>query len=123
VGGGGASCPTTTTKQEVIVSTLIQPTQSPIAKVVWCNQVNAGGGHMNFPPISTTTDGASANALVWFMEGQQLAVVDGDTGARVFTTTGAACTGVPSMSFPIAVKNRIVVAALGHLCSWSPGGT
>jgi hypothetical protein len=123
VGGGGASCPTATTKQEVIVSTLIQPGQSPIAKVAWCNQVNAGGGHMNFPPISTTTDGASANALVWFMEGQQLAVIDGDTGARVFTTTGAACTGVPSMSFPIAVKNRIVVAALGHLCSWSPGGT
>jgi hypothetical protein len=29
---------------------------------------------------------------------------------------------VPSMSFPIAVKNRIVVAALGHLCSWSING-
>jgi len=27
------------------------------------------------------------------------------------------------MSFPIAVKNRIVVSALGHLCSWSVGGT
>jgi hypothetical protein len=26
------------------------------------------------------------------------------------------------MSFPIAVKNRIVVAALGHLCSWSVNG-
>ncbi|MGH7440031.1 MAG: hypothetical protein ACRENE_30440 [Polyangiaceae bacterium] len=123
VGGGGASCPTATTKQEVIVSTLIQPNQSPIAKVVWCNQVNAGGGHLNFPPISTTTDGMSADALVWFIEGSQLAVVDGDTGARLYTTTGAACANVPSMSYPIAVKNRIVVAARGHLCSWSPGGT
>ena len=123
VGGGGASCPTATTKQEVIVSTLIQPGKTPIAKVAWCNEVASGGGHMNFPPISTTTDGVSANALVWFMEGGQLAVVDGDTGARVFTTTGAACANVPSMSFPIAVKNRIVVAALGHLCSWSIGGT
>ncbi|HTA90492.1 MAG TPA: hypothetical protein VK745_12975, partial [Polyangiaceae bacterium] len=69
--------------------------------------------------ISTTTDGASANPLVWFIDGNQLRAVDGDTGAAVTTTTGAACTGVPSMSFPIAVKNRIVVWALGHLCSWS----
>ena len=109
---------------EVIVSTLIQPGQTPIAKVAWCNGVNAGGGHTNFPPISTTTDDMGSNALVWFIEGSQLAVVDGDTGQRIFTTTGAACDNgsVPSMSFPIAVKNRIVVFALGHLCSWSLGG-
>ncbi len=124
VGGGGAGCPAgTPTSQEMIVSMLVQPGRAPLAKVAWCNPVRAGGGHMNFPPISTTTDGMSANALVWFMEGSQLAVVDGDTGSRIFTTTGTACNNVPSMSFPIAVKNRIVVAALGHLCSWSIGGT
>ena len=78
---------------------------------------------MNFPPISTTTDGISANPLVWFIDGSQLAVADGDSGMRLFTTTGAACNTIPSMSFPIAVKNRIVVSALGHLCSWSIGGT
>jgi hypothetical protein len=123
VGGGGTTCPAPApTTQEVIVSTLIQPGQTPIAKVIWCNAVMAGGGHMNFPPISTTTDGVSANPLVWFIEGSQLAVVDGDSGMRLFTTTGTACTGVPSMSFPIAVKNRIVVSALGRLCSWSLGG-
>jgi hypothetical protein len=64
----------------------------------------------------------SADALVWFVDGTQLTAVDGDTGAKIVTTTGAACNRVPSMSFPIAVKNRIVVSALGHLCSWSPGG-
>jgi hypothetical protein len=124
VGGGGAGCPKgTPNSQEMIVSTLIRPGQTPIASVVWCNPVAAGGGHMNFPPVSTTTDGASANALVWFVEGSQLAVVNGDSGARIFTTKGAACSNVPSMSFPIAVKNRIIVAALGHLCSWSVGGS
>lgn len=124
VGGGGAGCPAgTPTSQEMIVSMLVQPGQTPLAKVAWCNPVRAGGGHMNFPPISTTTDGASDGALVWFMEGSQLAVVDGDTGSRIFTTTGTPCNNVPSMSFPIAVKNRIVVAALGHLCSWSIGGS
>jgi hypothetical protein len=123
VGGGGTTCPAgTPASQEMIVSTLVEPGKTPIAKVAWCNPVKAGGGHMNFPPISTTSDGASADALVWFVEGSQLAVVDGDTGSRIFTTTGAACANVPSMSFPIAVKNRIVVSALGHLCSWSIGG-
>jgi len=78
---------------------------------------------MNYPPISTTTDGVSANALVWFMDGSQLRAIDADTGQAVVTTTGAACGGIPNMSFPIAVKGRIVVAAGGHLCSWSPGGT
>ncbi len=124
VGGGQSGCPAPApTTQEVIVSTLLTPGQTPVAKIAWCNAVKSGGGHMNFPPISTTVDGASGEPLVWFMEGTQLAVVDGDSGARLFTTTGAACTGVPSMSFPIAVKNRIVVAALGRLCSWSVGGT
>jgi len=122
VGAGLQTCPGGGLNNEVIVSTLIKPGQTPIASTTgpaWCAKVNAGGGHMNFPPISTTTDGASANPLVWFIDGNQLRAVDGDTGAAVTTTTGAACTGVPSMSFPIAVKNRIVVWALGHLCSWS----
>jgi hypothetical protein len=64
----------------------------------------------------------SADALVWFIEGSQLVAVNGDDGTRVVTTTGNPCSGVPSMSFPIAAKDRIVVAALGHLCSWSLGG-
>jgi hypothetical protein len=80
---------------------------------------------MNYPPISTTSDGVNADALVWFItgnDGTQLTGVDGDTGATVVTTSGAACNQIPSMSFPIAVKNRILVAALGHLCSWSVHG-
>ena len=68
---------------------------------------------MNYPPISTTSDGVSADALVWFMNGSQLEAVDGDTGKQVVTTSGAACDSVPSMSFPIAVKNRIVVSRSG----------
>ena len=115
-------CPQgTPTSNEMVISVLLQPGQSPIAKEVWCAP-NVGGGHLNYPPISTTTDGAGANALVWFVSGGQLTAVDGDTGQKVVTTTGAACNMVPSMSFPIAAKNRIVVAALGHLCSWSING-
>jgi hypothetical protein len=122
VGVGPAGCPSgTKSSSEMVISMLLAPGQTPIAKEVWCAP-NSGGGHMNYPPISTTTDGMSADALVWFMSGSQLTAVDGDTGKQVVTTSGAPCNGVPSMSFPIAVKNRIVVSALGHLCSWSPNG-
>jgi hypothetical protein len=122
VGDGPANCPAgTETSSEMVVSILLQPGQTPIAKEVWCAP-NAGGGHMNYPPISTTTDGVSADALVWFMNGSQLEAVDGDTGQALVTTTGTECSNVPSMSFPIAAKNRIVVSALGHLCSWSVNG-
>jgi hypothetical protein len=122
VGVGPANCPAgTKTSNEMIISVLLQPGQTPIAKEVWCAP-NAGGGHTNYPPISTTTDGVNSNAIVWFINGSQLEGVDGDTGAVLVTTTGAPCMNVPSMSFPIAVKNRIVVSALGHLCSWSLNG-
>jgi hypothetical protein len=115
-------CPTgTATSAEMVISVLLKPGQTPLASEVWCAP-NVGGGHMNYPPISTTTDGTGGNALVWFMSGGQLTAVNGDTGQKVVTTTGTSCDMVPSMSFPIAVKNRIVVAALGHLCSWSPDG-
>jgi hypothetical protein len=128
VGQGAPNCPQgAVLTKEVIVSTLITPGQTPVAKIAWCVANSVGGGHINFPPISTTSDGVSADPIVWFIEGNQLTGLNGDTGAHLVTTTGAACVdamghGVPSMSFPIAVKNRIVVFAMDQLCSWSVGG-
>jgi hypothetical protein len=122
VGQGAANCPAgTPNSSEMVISLLLKPGATTTATEVWCAP-NAGGGHMNYPPISTTSDGVSADPLVWFVHGSQLEAVDGDTGTPVVTTTGAACDNVPSMSFPIAAKNRIVVSALGHLCSWSVNG-
>ena len=118
-----ANCPNPIQGDHAIIALLIQPGQSPIAREAWCAAVNGNTGdvHQNGPPISTTTDGNAANALVWFMNGSQLSAVDGDTGAPVFTTNGAAC-GTPNMSFPIAANGRVVVASGGGLCSWSPSG-
>jgi len=132
-GDGPFGCPTAPPNgtNEVVLSISLQPGQSPIAQVAWCAVNSAGGGHLNYPPISTTTDGVSGNPIVWFLSGpadggvaggNQLTGVDGQDGSVLVRTTGAPCTDVPSMSFPIAVKNRIVVAALGHLCSWSING-
>ena len=123
VGQGPANCPNKIQSSHAIISLLVQPGSTPIVKEIWCAPVagNTGGVHQNGPPISTTTDGNAANAMVWFMNGAQLSAVDGDTGAAVFTTTGAGC-NTPNMAFPIAVNGRIVVASTGGLCSWSPGG-
>jgi len=119
--GGGATpnCPAgTANSNEMVVSVVLQPLAT---KPTWC-ATNSGGGHLNYPPISTTTDGMSANAIVWVVSGTQLTAIDGDTGKKIFTTTGAPCNNVPSMSFPIAANNRIVVASLNGLCSWSVNG-
>jgi hypothetical protein len=116
------NCPAGTPNSSgMIISMLLQPGKTPIATEQWCAP-SAGNGHLNYPPISTTTDTMGSNAMVWYLNGSQLVAVNGDTGKNVFTTTGAACSAIPSMSFPIAVNNRIVVAALGHLCSWSLDG-
>lgn len=122
VGDGAVGCPgAAPSTRAAIVSVRLTPGQTPIGKTTWCAPAS-GGGHLNYVPISTTTDGAAADPLVWFVDGNQLTALDGETGDKVFTTTGATCDGVPGMSFPIAVKNRIVVSALGHLCSWSLAG-
>jgi hypothetical protein len=122
VGEAPAGCPAGTPKSnEMVISFSLQPQHTPIATEAWCAP-NSGGGHLNYPPISTATDGAGGNAIVWAVSATQLTAIDGDSGQKLFTTTSAPCNNVPSMSFPIAAKNRIVVAALGHLCSWSPNG-
>jgi len=106
-----AGCPMTGTGAR-IVSVLL--TGSPLTgKVDWCaplsGQVTA--------PISTTTDG-TANAVVWYLSGNKLNAVDGDSGASLFTSTND-CTGARRWTSPIAVKGRIVVGADAQLCSWS----
>ena len=52
--------------------------------------------------------------------GNQLVALDGATGATVFRDTALSCGSVRKWTSPIAVKGRIVVAADGKLCSWSP---
>jgi hypothetical protein len=81
--------------------------------VAWCASI---GSHTQ--PIATTSDGKN-DAIVWFMNGQNLVGVDGDTGTNVATATGV-CAAVRQWTSPIAVKGRIIVGADNRLCSWSP---
>jgi hypothetical protein len=122
VGQVATGCPGTgPTTKEAIMGIRIQPGHTPLATTTWCVGVNSGGDHQNYPPISTT-DGTTGKAVVWFMDGSSLRAVDGDSGMPVLAASTGCSGTVPNMSWPIAVKNKIVVAALGQLCSWSIGG-
>jgi hypothetical protein len=123
VGQGDPNCPGGAIGNEVVVSVSLQPGKTPIAAPAWCVANKSGGGHMNYPPISTTTDGNNMNAIVWYFDGQTLHGVNGDNGMPIVTAMGQCASTIPSMSFPLALKNRIVVGTLGGVCSFSPGGT
>jgi hypothetical protein len=127
--GPFSACPSATQSASgTIISMKVNPAASPMASVAWCVANDIGTGNLQFPPISTTTDGVSANPIVWFLTksttsgAYQLEGVNGDNGDPLVTTTGTPCATVPSISFPIAVHGRIVVSAIGQLCSWSLGG-
>jgi len=109
---GGSKCPPGGPTGKVVMSVLIPPGSPPAPKVAWCAAMAGAAA-----PIATTTDGTN-EAIVWYMNGDKLAGVDGDTGQAVFKGNDT-CTAVRQWTSPIAVKGRIVVAGDGHLCSWS----
>jgi hypothetical protein len=128
--GQFSGCPSATKNAAgAIISMLVNPAGAPIASVGWCVANDIATGSLELPPISTTSDGVSADPIVWFLTtsttsgAYQLEGVNGDNGDPLVTTTGTPCATVPSLSFPIVVHGRVVVSAIGSLCSWSLGGT
>ncbi len=125
-----ANCPNGTANGSVLMGFAVSPSLPIKPTVTWCttyslvpkgtDEVSFWGGPGAPGLISTTSDGSS-DALVWYMDGgNQLVAVDGGTGATVFRDAASSCGSVRKWTSPIAVKGRIVVAADGKLCSWSP---
>lgn len=130
VDGAWVACPGGTGNGSVLMGFALAPNLPLKPSVAWCasySLVPKGsdeGMRWGAPAapglISTTTDGAS-DALVWYMDGgNQLVALDGATGTTVFRDAAASCGAVRKWTSPIAVNGRIVVAADGKLCSWSP---
>ncbi len=130
VGGAWDDCPGGTGNGSVVMGFALAPSLPIRPSVVWCASYGlvpkgSDEGKIWGAPeapglISTTTDGSS-DALVWYMDrGNQLVALDGSTGASVFRDAAGTCGSVRKWTSPIAVKGRIVVAADGKLCSWSP---
>jgi len=129
VDGAWSSCPGGTANGSALMAFALAPSMPLKPTVAWCasyqlvpkgnDEGQRWGGPAAPGLISTTTDGSS-EALVWYMDGgDQLVAVDGATGTTVFRDAGTGC-ATRKWTSPIAVKGRIVVAADGKLCSWSP---
>jgi hypothetical protein len=97
-----------------VVSVLIPPGAPPVPQVAWCANTDGGGS-----PITTSTD-AKTDAILWFISGDKLNGVDGDTGQVIYDGGTDSCPSVEHWTSPIAVKGRIIIGADGRLCSWSP---
>ncbi|HEY2902815.1 MAG TPA: hypothetical protein VGL59_19695 [Polyangia bacterium] len=99
----------------VIMGVQVAVTAGAVApKIVWCA---ARSGDLT-APISTTSDAAGSDAIVWFASTSGgIKGVDGETGTAI--VSGSGCS-VRRWSGPIVGgAARIVVAADGKLCSWS----
>jgi hypothetical protein len=109
----GGICPQGSQSGARIMAVRFGAGAPPTAEVAWCAGFSGG----ETAPIVTTTDGKS-DPIVWFMDGDELRALDGDTGSTIYSSTDT-CSGVRKWTSPIAVKGRIVAGGDDHLCSWS----
>jgi hypothetical protein len=121
--GGGSQCPGGTLGGAVM-SISLKPAaagQVPMPTKAWCAQIG-GGETSQRSPISTNS-AASADPIVWYLNGSSLNGFDGEDGSTVYDSSKDAvpssCTGVHKFTSMIAVGGRIVAGGDGHLCSWS----
>jgi hypothetical protein len=98
-----------------VVGIFLAPGAPVKPEVTWCAPLPGE----RYSPIATTVDGKS-EALVWYLSGQKLKAVDGETGQVVFDGGAGNCAAMRKWTSPIAAKGRIIAGGDGHLCAWSP---
>jgi hypothetical protein len=97
----------------------LAPGKPPTPEIKWCATMNSSDDEVRRrSPISTNSDNAGSDPVVWFMSGSGLAAFKGDTGEAIPFTSGT-CDGVHRFTSPISANGRIIVGGDGHLCSWS----
>ena len=87
----------------------------PSIETAWCGAPGASGG-----PIVTTTDGKSANPIVWILGAERdnrLYGLRGDTGEVLFT--GPPLAGLRHFQTLIAADDRLFVGADGRLYAFA----
>ena len=114
----GSACPGGASNGN-IMGISMTPGTPPMPHIKWCASMNSGDDEVRRrSPISTNSNAAGADPVVWFMSGSNLVAFNGDTGVAIPFTSGT-CDGVRRFSSPIAANGRIIVGGNGHLCSWS----
>ena len=115
----GSLCPGGAVSNGNIMGIHMKSGTPPVPEIKWCASMNSDDDEVRRrSPISTNSNDAGADPIVWFVSGSNLVAFRGDTGAPIPFSSGA-CDGVHRFTSPIAVNGRIVVGGNGHLCSWS----
>jgi hypothetical protein len=106
------ACPPNMPNGAVIMGIFLAPGAPVKPQTIWC----AAAGSSS--PVSSVSDGTTnADPFVWFMNGDKLTAVEGDTGNVVFTSPDS-CPGVRQWTSPIIVKGRVITTADGRMCAW-----
>jgi hypothetical protein len=97
----------------------LKPGTPPTPEIVWCASMNSGDDETRRrSAISTNSNNAGADPVVWFLSRSSLVAFKGDTGEAIPFTSGT-CDGVHRFTSPISANGRIIVGGDNHLCSWS----
>jgi hypothetical protein len=115
----GSACPGGSSKSSLI-GLSIKPGAggAPTPAIKWCAKISDDDEVRRRSPVSTNSNTAGADPVVWFMNGSALNAFNGDTGAPI-AFTGGTCAGVHRHTAPIVANGRVIVGGDGHLCSWS----
>jgi len=115
----GSACPGGAVSDGNVMGIRMQPGSPPSPEIKWCGTMNSSDDEVRRrSPISTNSNDAGGDPVVWFMSGSNLVAFKGDTGEPLPFTSGT-CNGVHRFTSPISENGRIIVGGDGHLCSWS----
>ncbi len=115
----GSVCPGGATSNGNVMGIHVKAGTPPVPEMGWCATMNSSDDEVRRrSAISTNSDDAGSDPVVWFMGGTGLVAFKGDTGEAIPFTSGA-CDGVHRFTSPISANGRIIVGGDGHLCSWS----
>ncbi len=115
----GSACPGGVTSNGNVMGIHMKSGTPPTPEIKWCATMNSTDDEVRRrSPISTNSNEAGADPVVWFMGSAGLLAFNGDTGEAIPFTSGK-CDGVHRFTSPISANGRIIVGGDGHLCSWS----
>lgn len=109
-GGTGATCPNGTNGN--MAAMMLVAGSPPTLMPAWCAKE-----HDQSLPITSMTDTAGTDAIVWNM-GAHLYAYDAETGAELWT--GGSLTNVRYFNTPIVAHGRVIVAGDDHVYAFTP---
>jgi outer membrane protein assembly factor BamB len=111
--GGGVGCPSG--QSGGLTALKIGAATPPTLSIAWC-----GGPGTSASPAVSQTDASGSNTIVWSVgSDNKLYGVDGDTGAKVVTTS-TAIASVQTIQVPIVANGRIFVASNSQVYAFTP---